>query len=128
MFFLSTKLKWLYWPIYIVLKFFKVCFVINILEGVGHLVSELDNFFHKLDNNLIEGSKRYFWIRLPTSTSMSCIKLYGHKFYFAKCSTFYYYLFLPIILAYEDLTIDCGCSRLKLKIVKNNNLSKLLPV
>tara|TARA_B100000315_G_scaffold244048_1_gene268121 strand:- start:2748 stop:3995 length:1248 start_codon:yes stop_codon:yes gene_type:complete len=90
-----------------------ICFLVNISDGVGHILIEPENFLMKLHLGEIEVSKRYIFIKKPHYLSDTIITLYGHKFWLAISNTLLYNLVLPITLRYTDITLDCGLSRLK---------------
>jgi putative glycosyltransferase (TIGR04372 family) len=123
-YFIASKLLWIYWPIYIILKHMRVCFVFNISNGVGHIIVELDNFFRKLNCGEIGREKRYVLILHPSDLSKTCKNLYAKSFYFFSTNRLLYYLMLPIMIGYKDLTIDCGLSRLKRQIIEKKNINK----
>src|SRR5436190_10250634 len=103
---------WLYWPVYKYLQKNGVCFVINIGEGTGHVLPELDNFFQKLRLGQIDGQRKYVWLRKTNDFSRACIRLYGHQFAYAAVSTWLYDLALPIMYRWKDITLDSGVSAL----------------
>ncbi len=125
--FLATKLSWVLWPAYRLLAACNICFVVNIADGTGHIISELDNFFRKRRLGEIHMKMRYAFIRKPTDKSRACVDLYGHKFWWAICNYFIYALLLPIIIHYKDITLDSGLSRLKWQLTDNNEYYRPMP-
>jgi len=122
---LVINFKWLLYPIYLVLKFFKICFVVNFFSGTGHILTESEFFLRKLKSGKI-AKKRYIWIALPAESTSIIMKFHINKFYYAKSNTVLFYLVLPLILAFKDITLDCGLARMKYMInlenIKNNIL------
>ena len=110
--FLAQRLFWFFWPAYRLLKAFRICFVVNIAEG-GHTIVELDYFFRRLSLGEIDSNQRYVWIKKYSYSSTTCVDLYRHIFWWAGVSNLLYLLLLPITMRYQDITIDCGLSRLK---------------
>ena len=117
--FLAVNLPWLLWPAYKLLAALSVCFVINIVESVGHITLELDGFFRRQHLGEINPKKRYLLVMRSNHLFKSCVELYGHKFRWAISSDLVYDLLLPIILRYKDITLDVGMSGWKLKLPSN---------
>ncbi|HSX37957.1 MAG TPA: TIGR04372 family glycosyltransferase [Chlamydiales bacterium] len=92
-----------------------VCFLANIpdSDGVGHIVVEIDDFMRRLFLKEIDATKKYVLIRKSRRISREFTRLYKHKFDLAVCSSFLYYLTLPLIIRYADIRLDCGLSRTK---------------
>src|SRR3989338_1085790 len=111
--FLSVKLGWIFWPIYRLLAFQNICFIVNIGDVTGHVILELDYFFRKLNSDQNLKNKRYVWLGKSKHTTRAMVKTYKHKFWFALSNTFVYDLLFPIIIRYKDITLDCGLSQLK---------------
>jgi len=111
--FIAKRLSFLLRPIYLLLKSQRVCFVVNIADGVGHITAELDNFLRMLHLGEIERNKRYILVKKPNEFSETCVELYGGKFWFAAADYLVYDFFLPITMRYREITIDPGISRLK---------------
>lgn len=125
--FMAKNLPWLFWPIYKLLKSLNICFVVNIADGVGHIIAELDNFFRKQHLGEIAPNKRYLFIRKSSELSKACVDFYGHKFWWAIANNFIYDLLLPITVRYKDITLDSGLSRLKWQLTDNNEYYLPLP-
>ncbi|MBI5346625.1 MAG: TIGR04372 family glycosyltransferase [Chlamydiae bacterium] len=124
--FLAAHTKWLYWPIYKILKMNNVCFIANLGGGVGHIIIELDHFFRLLKTKEISSKKKYVWLSVPNEFSKTCIELYQGYFWQVSHNRFLYYFFLPIIMGYKDLTIDVGLSRLKWQLINGKKNCKPL--
>lgn len=116
---LSCWCSWLWWPLYKLLQHNNICFVVNIAEGTGHVLPELDNFFRGLELGEIDKNKKYVWLRTQNDFSHACMQLYGHRFFFAAVSNFLYDICLPILLTRHDITHDAGISALYWQIPKN---------
>lgn len=125
--FLATKLPWVLWPAYRLLAALNVCFVINIADGVGHIISELDNFFRMLHLGEIDRNKRCVWVRKSIHLSRACVDLYGRKFWWAISNDLIYALLLPITIRYKDITVDCGLSRMKWQLTDNREYYPPMP-
>lgn len=110
---LAVYAAFFYWPIYKYLKFKKICFVVNIAGGVGHIICELDQFLRKKKTGELDVGKKYFWIRKNDEYSKTCVELYGKHFDYAVCNPWLYFLILPILIRFKDITHDGGLSRLK---------------
>ena len=110
---------WLWWPAYRLLKAKNICFVVNIAEGTGHVLPELDNFFRQLRLGEIDPGKKYVWLRTRNDFSRACIALYGQKFAWAYESNLLYDFFLPVLLKFHDITHDAGTSALYWQLPKN---------
>lgn len=111
-------LRFLFYPLYLLLRYFKICFVVNIANGTGHVIAELDHFLRlKLRKN-IDLTKRYVWICKSSELFKVTVKYYKNDFFYAKSSTLLYDLFLPYIIGFHDITLDVGVSRLKWQLSK----------
>jgi len=108
---LSWYAWWLWWPLYWGVKRNNIRFVINISQGTGQVLPELDNFLHRLKLGAHE-QRRYVWLRVVTDFSRACVRLYGHYFWFAAASNVLYDLCLPMILHWPDITLDAGMAGL----------------
>ncbi len=113
--FVAFKLTFLIWPSYKICKSLNICFLANIpdSDGVGHIVVESDDFMRRQFLKTLDSNKKYVLIKKSHWLSKEFIRLYKHKFDLAICSSFLYYLTLPLIIRYEDLRLDCGLSRTK---------------
>ena len=86
----------------------------NVAEGTGHIVSDVDNFLRLKKIGKITSNSRYIFIRRRCDAlSKGFIEVYKKHFFFASNSTLIYNMLLPILMAYPELTIDCGLSRIK---------------
>jgi len=121
--FLAFKLSFLFWPAYKLCRSKNCCFLINISEGVGHVISEVDNFLRKKFLEEIDVNKKYILIRKSAHLSRDFIPLYKNLFHFAISSSFLYYLTLPLIMRYPSITLDCGLSRSKWQLIENSETS-----
>lgn len=119
--------RWIYWPIYRICQAFNISFVINIAGGTGHIICELDYFFRRLYLKEIDPSKRYVWLRKADPTSLAMIQLYHYQFWLAQCSYILYELFLPLTIAFPEITLDCGLSRLKWQLNSKGEYFRPLP-
>jgi putative glycosyltransferase (TIGR04372 family) len=116
--FFATYVWFLWWPVYKALQRRNICFVVNIAEGTGQVLPELDNFFRMVRLKEIDPLKKYVWIRTRNDFSKALIPLYGHKFYYATMSNILYDLLLPIILRWQDITHDAGMAGLHWQLPK----------
>ncbi len=125
--FLVTFLPWLFWPFYKLCKLLDICFIVNIADGVGHTIPELDNFLRMVKLQEIPPIK-YVWIQKKTDFSNTCIRLYKKNFWLALSNNFFYDLFYPLMIKYKDITIDCGLSRLKWQLPEPNLQNIIEPI
>lgn len=125
--FLSIWLGFLWWPLHWYCRYKNICFVVNIAEGTGHVLPELDNFFRQLKLGEIDSEKRYVWLRTQNDFSQACVKLWGKKFYIARVSNVLYDLCLPLMLRAYDITHDAGTSALYWQLPKNGPLVTARP-
>lgn len=110
--FFATYLWLLWWPLYRFFRHTNICFVINIAEGTGQVLPELDNFFLMLKLGEIDRHKKYVWLRTRNDFSKALIPLYGKQFYYARMSNILYDALLPILLRWRDMTHDAGMAGL----------------
>ena len=94
-------------------------FVVNIANGAGHVVAEIDYFLRlaMLENNK-NLRKKYIWVVKPSPFYKAIIRFYSQHFHRVYFGYFYYFLFLPITCRYKSITLDCGISRMKWQISK----------
>ncbi|MBI3251415.1 MAG: TIGR04372 family glycosyltransferase [Candidatus Andersenbacteria bacterium] len=118
---------WIWWPLYRFLKKNNVCFVVNIAEGTGHVLPELDNFFRQLRLGEIDPRKKYIWLRTRNDFSRACVALYGHQFARAYESNLLYDFLLPILLKFHDVTHDAGTSALYWQLPKKGMMAPAKP-
>lgn len=118
---LARTFPWFFWPAYKVFAIFHICFVVNIADGTGHIIAELDYFFRRLELGQIDRNKRYVWLKKSRPISRACVALYKHRFWFSIANDFVYNLLLPVTVKYKSITIDCGLSRLKWQLPENAN-------
>lgn len=111
--FIAQYLWFFYYPLYFFYKKRSICFLVNVAEGVGHIVPEIDYFFRCLETQSIDISKKYIFLRRRRSLSLAFIQLYRHKFYHAECSTWKHCFLLPMLIHFKDITIDVGYCRIK---------------
>ena len=87
-------------------------FIINISDGFGHLVEELDYLYKfKKNNKLFFKNKKVFWISKKTSLFCEFETLYSDNFNFMKIklSNILFYLMLPIFYTNnKKILFDCG--------------------
>ncbi len=102
----------LWWPFYKAFQHYNICVVVNIAEGTGQVLPELDNFFHMLRLGEIDQKKKYVWIRTRNDFSKTLIPLYRKQFAYATMSNILYDLVLPILLRWKDVTHDAGMAGL----------------
>ena len=119
--FIARNMPWLLYPFYRVIRAMNICFVVNVADGTGHILPELDNFFRKLSLGEIDSNKRYIFVRKESPFSTACVHYYRDKFWWAICSDFTYHLTLPITIRYKDIILDSGISRLKWQLDSNGN-------
>ncbi|OGY37294.1 MAG: hypothetical protein A3E36_02080 [Candidatus Andersenbacteria bacterium RIFCSPHIGHO2_12_FULL_45_11b] len=117
---------WLVYPFARIVASQRIRFIWNMADGTGHIIPELDNFFHQEYLQELEKGVRYILIRPKNTFSDACIKKYGHKFVFARASNLLYDLILPMVLAYPPLAHDIASSRLRWQIPTDKplNISK----
>ena len=118
---------WVWWPLYRFLKAKNICFVVNIAEGTGHVLPELDNFFRQLRLLEIDPGKKYVWLRTRNDFSRACVALYGSKFAWSYESNLLYDFFLPLVLKFHDVTHDAGTSALYWQLPKKGIVAAAKP-
>lgn len=111
--FIAKYLHWMLWPLFRYLKHQKIVFVVNIACGAGHTFFELDNFARMLLLKDADPDKKYVWINKTDYFAKTCSNIYKHFFFYSASKTWLYNLVLPLTMHYQDLILDCGCSRLK---------------
>lgn len=111
--FLAVKACWIFLPFYLILKRFRICFVVNIASGTGHIICELDNFLRKLHLEEVDPRRRYVWIKKGDPFAKTCVSLYRRHFWWAISNTLIYDLLLPLLVLPSEISLDCGLSRLK---------------
>lgn len=111
--FIAKHCYLLYAPIAKYCKRKKIIFVVNIASGTGHILCELDYFFTTFNEEINKDFHRYIWLRKSDDFSKACAQLYGKNFHKTYCSYFLHALFLPMLMAYKEMTVDFGLSRLK---------------
>ncbi|MEN9626187.1 MAG: hypothetical protein RL557_515 [archaeon] len=109
----------LYYPFYLFYKKNNFCFIVNVAEGVGHIIPELDYFFRLVYLQQIDPNKKYVFLRKRAPLSEGVIKLYSHKFYYSAATRFKYYALLPMLMHYRDITFDAGYCRIKWQTPSN---------
>lgn len=119
--FLALYFWFPWWPLYLWAKRRNICFVINIAEGTGQVLPELDNFFHMLHLGEIDQKKKYIWIRTRNNFSKALIPLYRTRFHYAAMSNVLYDLALPALLIFHDITHDAGMAGLHWQLPKDGN-------
>jgi putative glycosyltransferase (TIGR04372 family) len=87
----------------------------NVGDGVGHIVTELDNFLRAKQLGELE-DRQYILLRRSSIYSRPVVELYGRSFHRAIASTFVYELALPLLIPRSELVHDAGMSRLKWQI------------
>jgi len=112
--------SFLYWPIYKLLKVMNVSFVVNIANGAGHVVAEIDHFLRLVLLDNPKSKKKYIWVVKPSPFYKAVIKFYSQHFHRVYFGYFYYLLFLPITCRYKSIILDCGISRMKWQVSKKN--------
>jgi putative glycosyltransferase (TIGR04372 family) len=90
-------------------------------EGTGHIVSDIDHFLRLKKLNLIPKNSLYIFIGENKTLSPGFLSIYKEHFFYSCSSSFLYNITFPLLLAYPDLTLDVGLSRLK-KIITYKNL------
>lgn len=93
--------------------------MVNIAGGVGHIISELDFFFRQRRMGMIDPRRRCIWVRKPDCFSQVCVDFYANRFWYAKANYFLYHFLLPMTMAFPEITLDCGLSRLKWQLNKD---------
>lgn len=122
--FIAFKMTFLIRPLYKFCEARNFCFIANIpdSDGVGHILVETDDFLRRQFLNELDRTKKYILIKKSHWLSKEYLSLYKYKFHFAICSSFLYYLTLPLIMRYETIRIDCGLSRTKWHPINNLDL------
>ncbi|HSX24415.1 MAG TPA: TIGR04372 family glycosyltransferase [Candidatus Andersenbacteria bacterium] len=108
----------LWYPFYLWARKNNICFVVNIAEGTGQVLPELDNFFQMRKLHEIDPNKKYVWLRTRNDFSKALIPLYKSQFYFACMSNLLYDMALPAILYFHDITHDAGMAGLHWQLPK----------
>lgn len=98
----------------------------NVADGVGHIVTELDNFLRALELSEFE-DRRYILLRRSSVYSRPVIELYGRHFHRAIASTTIYELALPLLIRHCELVHDAGMSRLKWQLGPGGRRVRPLP-
>lgn len=106
--FLALYFKWLFLPLYWILRINKIKLVWNIHGSTGHTIIELDYYFHIKK----EGTK-YLWVKKPDPFCRDAMEIYRDHFWSARSSFLLYHILLPLALGFPDLLLDCGQARVK---------------
>lgn len=125
--FFATYLWFLWWPAYALLKKHHYCFVINIAEGTGQVLPELDNFLLALQLKEVDPLKKYIWLRTRNDFSQALVPLYKKYFAYAKMSNIVYDLCLPIMLRWRNITHDAGMAGLHWQLPESGVFSPSKP-
>lgn len=121
---LASRAGWMFWPLFKALDMAGVRFVVNIGDGVGHIIEELDYFFRMVRAGKTDGAKRYIWIRKSPPLSRACVNFFGKGFSWAVANNLIYYLALPVIYRYRSIGLDCGLARTKRRLTADNKYYK----
>lgn len=122
--FLASRAGWLLWPVFKALDMAGVRFVVNISDGIGHIMEELHYFFKMVRAGKNDGTKLYVWIRKSTTFSKTCVRFYGKGFSWAVANNLLYYLSLPLIYRYRSIGLDSGWARTKRRLTADNKYYK----
>ncbi len=106
----------LFWPGYKVLKHKNIRLVVNMGEGTGQVLPELDNFVRRSTDRELAQNNTYIWIRKRNDFSKACVPFYRPYFTKAYMSTVLYNLVLPMQLRWRNITVDAGMSGLRWQI------------
>lgn len=87
----------------------------------------MDYFFRLQHLGEIPADKKYILIYPSQPITSTLCRLYQHKFHACMANTFLYYFLLPLWIAFEDMTLDIGVSRIKFHnvISKENDYAQL---
>lgn len=119
--FIASRLGWLYWPLAKACQALRIRFVANVSEGTGHVLVELDHFLRQRHLGLIPPGKRYVWVTPERPLAGTCATHYGHHFFRAVSSNVVYFMLLPMIMKYREITVDVGLSRSKRQLPTGDN-------
>lgn len=115
----AVYLSWILWPAYIIMKKYKLNFLINnISNSPGHVICELDWFFRRIEAGELSCDQRYVVVWPRSEVSRYAAEVYKDRFYVFIASDFVYCLLLPLIMRYADITVDCGISVFNLTLQK----------
>ena len=102
----------------------KFIFIRTIPMGPGELIPAIDGFVRRLEIGTLSKNKKYIWISKNRDTYKIIMKYTKKHFYFSSSNTFLYYLFLPILIRQNKITLECGIARTKWIIPKNGKIIK----
>ena len=102
----------------------KIIFIRTVPMGPGELIPAIDGFIRKLHLGILKKDKKYIWISKNRDTYNILMKNTKEYFYFSSHNTFLYYLFLPIMIRRNNVTLECGIARTKWIIPKNGKVIK----
>jgi putative glycosyltransferase (TIGR04372 family) len=126
-YYLASHFRLGFYPFKYIFDLLKIKFVFQVSEGTGHIISDVDYFLRLRHLDLIPKGFRYIFIRDSSHhLSKGFISVYKKYFYYSTNSSFFYNTLFPLLLAYPDLTIDCGLSRLKKSLPSKNYKGKML--
>lgn len=122
---LAFYLSWLLWPFYFLSKKAKLSFLINNMTfSPGQVIYELDYFFRRLRLDDIPSDRKYIVIWpsnwLISDVASDACKMYKDKFYVFIVNDFIYYLIIPFLSRFPDITCDCGISPENCSIIGKN--------
>lgn len=121
--FIAKYLKYLLYPFYKIFKLLDYVFIVNISSCTGHITAEIDYFFQMRQSQHITSKKNYIWIAKSNTFTRVIPKLYKSQFHKIFINDFLYLLILPILMAFENLIIDCSLSHEKFQIMNYRKYS-----
>ena len=122
---IAIHVPFIFIPLHGYFKKNEFVFLWQVADGTGHIVSDVDNFLRRCYAGELPSSCRYIFLRKSSSLSKGFIEIFRSHFFYAKANTFLYYIALPMLLAFPDLTVDCGLSRLKISLKHDGDNVKL---
>ena len=102
----------------------KFIFIRTIPMGPGELIPAIDGFIRRLEMGAVSKNKKYVWISKNRETYKTLMEYTKEYFYFSSSNTFLYYLFLPIMIRQNKVTLECGIARTKWIIPENGKVIK----
>lgn len=103
-----------YLPWYYVYKYFKkrnIVFFANIADGTGQFLPELDFALRIIDSKK-KAHLKFVLLKPKNDFTRKLLPLYRHLFWGCYANTLLYNIALPMIMRFQDLTINAGISGL----------------
>jgi putative glycosyltransferase (TIGR04372 family) len=118
----AVYFSWILSPAYLKIKKANLFFLINNISfSPGHVVSELDWFFRRIEIGELPSDRHYVVIWPRSEVARYTRDVYRGRFHAFIVSDFMYCVLLPIIMRYPDITVDCGLSTMNLTLGKHQS-------